>query len=272
MVVRGGPRGQRMDLEDTINFIIGNVIEKHPRFFGQEEFLKSYIDRRMLNKDLMKYPSDSTDEDKIKFMNKLEEDITHGKFFDTKGKRIILRRGLKGYGRSRDYLKNWDIPKAISSFLHKKNFKEKISKGEDYLDRVTDSFHQLYGLMKTGDYADRMPELSEAVTDVNDAGFFDAAANVLYEGRLLNPSKYRTLKKAIHKKAKQGVRYTTKTIENYLTPQRITAGILGVLGIGILLASNTITGAVIGTGKTSLSALLFGGLTLIVGIFLWPKK
>ena len=55
-------------------------------------------------------------------------------------------------------------------------------------------------------------------------------------------------------------------------PQKATGAILGIVGLGVLLSANNITGAVIGASQTSPIALLWGTAALVLGAWLWMKK
>jgi len=54
--------------------------------------------------------------------------------------------------------------------------------------------------------------------------------------------------------------------------QKFAAIILGILGLGIILSSNTITGGVIGTNTTNPLAFAWGITSLALGILLWFKR
>mgnify|MGYP000439190599 CR=1 FL=1 len=261
MAGRSGRRGQRVNLSKIINSAIEEgidaIIKKHPRFTDQEELLLHYLDKKKIKDYLEDYIKHSDGPIDIKHLiNRFGGYVASGELFNERGKELILRESL---GRE-----------SIRFFTGR--MAREVLRGEKYLDETMRSFKDLYKLFKTGDYAQRMPKLAEAVSTVYDMGFADAAVNILYENGLMNRTKYRAFKRAINERVKQGVEYTQKSLAEYIIPQKVAAVIVGIIGMAVLLASNSITGAVIGAGKTSLSALLFGGLTLIAGIFLWIKK
>ncbi len=179
-----------------------------------------------------------------------------------KAKNLILKEGLKAKAEEG----------KVSFLDHIFNRGKAILRGESYIDRAIESFDHLYELMKTGDYSRRMPELSKTVNEVYDLGFFDAAANILFEGELLNPRKYASLKKTIRKSAEQKVKYAKETLESYVLPRRAAAAFLGAIGLGSLLMNNSITGNVVGVGNPNIFGLLGGILLLIFAGLLWFAK
>jgi len=155
-------------------------------------------------------------------------------------------------------------------------FARRKLKGEKYLDNVMASFQDLYTLFKNGDYAQRMPELTKAVTTVNDMGFLDPAVDILNSYGLIDDRKYNTLKGSIRKRTKESVETAVKGIGSYASGQayqKAAAFILGIFGVVTLLASGTgITGNVIGNLSNSSFSLIGGGFVLVAVILFFMSS
>lgn len=259
---------RKLDLGQIVNSAVEEgidaIIERYPRFADQEELLAHYIDKKKINgyvKGVIKELKTYRDEKKAtkflnEFYNELAGYVAAGEVFSEEGKEVILRESWEKRAR------RWFTGGAAREVL----------RGERYLDKVMASFRDLYHLFKTRDYAQRMPELAEAVATVYDMGFADAAVNVLYEKGLMNERRYKFLKNVIAERVKEGAEYTQKKLQDYIVPQKAAAVIFGILGLGVILASNKITGAFIGTSGTNIFTLALGGLLLIIGILLWCWK
>jgi hypothetical protein len=139
-------------------------------------------------------------------------------------------------------------------------------------DRTLSAFRDLAGLMEAGGYHKKMPELYTAVNQINDAGFFEEASEILFNNNIINRSKYNVMKKAIHKEVRTAGKFVAKTLDDYIRPQKVAAAILGLVGLSVILSTNSITGAVIGSNQTSPISILWGAISLTLGIFLWFKK
>ncbi len=260
MAKRGQREQKKIDLGKVINSAVEEgieaIIEHHPRFKAQEDFLVSHIDKKKLKEhvgeaieELQEY---ETETQQIEAIKKLYENtagyIASGELFTDKGKELVLRKSWErdakkwfGGGTARDILS-----------------------GEKYLDDVMGSFRELYSLFKSGDYAERMPELASAVATVYDMGFTDAAVNILYENGLMNKGKYKAFKRAIRERTKQGVKTTEEVLTKYFMPEKVAAGIFGIVGVGILVLSGAnITGNVIGSQLNNSLGILSGVLLLI---------
>jgi len=299
MANKGGNKGNKISKQEIYynqgklmaTHLLGGIQRKFPRF--SKEMVEHYLDEDTIASFANTYSGKQKDFSSA-FLSKfsLGEDL-----LTEKGKEIILRKSLqykKGLGEATADLFNGFFP-SVQERIQIKDLRNSGARGflksyipftaerqllkEKYFDRTASSFADLYELMKTGDYARRMPDLAKAVTNVYDTGFFDAAAKILYEGKLLNPWKYGMLKRQIHKKAKEGVAYTKKSLEynvqktDYVIPQLRRTGviIIGFIGLASLLANNSITGNVVGVGNPNIFGLLGGILLVISAIWLWFK-
>jgi len=266
---RRGPTKKAVDLGKIVNSAIEEgidaIIDKHPRFSEQEELLAHYLDKKTLNhyaKEATEKLQDYTDEKQAskfigKFYDTMAGYVASGELFTDKGKEIILR---KSWGeKSRKFFTGGTAREILD--------------GEQYLDDTMNSFRDLYKLFKTGDYSKRMPQLAEAVATVYDMGFADAAVNVLYENGLMNQNRYKVLKKVITQRTKEGVEKTQETLTEYIVPEKIAASILGIIGLGILLTSNPITGNIIGVSTNiNIGAIIFGVAVLGGGVWMFFRN
>lgn len=258
--------GNRINLgeivDSAVNEGIGAIVEAHPRFKGQENFMLNYIDHKNLNKYLAEevkkiqkgeYKNKEAAEEAFK--EKFANYVASGELFNEKGKEFILRKSLGKESRS------W----------WSGGWAREIREGENYLDKTFNAFNDLYNLIKTGDYAKKMPKLAKAIEQIDSARFTNAAFDILYERGVVNKNNYRAIKSAIVKGVKELSDYSYKTLESQI-PQKAAASIMALAGLGVLLTSNKITGAVIGNSSvSSIPALIFGIAALIAGIYLFVK-
>lgn len=261
MQIRDERRGG-IDLTSLVNSAvqegIGVISERHPRF--SPEFLVKYLDPKKLNQYAFKiskkaeeYQEQGRDPREVieKSYKTLAAKLASGKLFNEKGKEIVLSESWQkqsrrwfGGGRAREVLE-----------------------GEEYLDRAMSSFRDIYNLMKSGDYAQRMPELAYAISSIYDLGFLDAATNILYQNGQLKEGKYIALKEAIREKTKRKIGQTQQYLDRSFS-QSLAAAVLAIVGIGVLFTTNSITGNVIGmTNQTNFIALFFGAASLILGLY-----
>lgn len=269
---RGGTtahRTKRISLDRLVNsaveFGIDALIKNHPRFAAQGDFLKTQIDKTRigdyLGEALQKIgatPGEDRDEAVKELYKETASYVASGELFTEEGKELILRKSL------REEAKGWLGGRRARRTL----------RGEAYLDDVMGSFRDLYNLFSSGDYAQRMPELQSAVTEIYDMGFWDAALNILYENRVMGKGEYHAAKRAIIERTKKGVEKTEQAIRKYFPAEALAASILAVLGFGVLLTSNTITGNAIGISTmTNIPAILWGIAVLAAsaGLFLKNK-
>jgi len=242
---------------------VDSIIKNHPRFKDSQEFIYNHIDQKKLGEMANKayeYISENPSEKNLK---KLYEDmakyVASGEVLDDLGKEVVLRKGLE--------------EKASSGFFKGFSARREL-KGEKKLDYLITSFQDLYSLLKTGNYAERMPELAQAVSTVNDMGFLDPAVDVLKSYGLIDDRKYKALKQGIKYKTEESAKSVVSGIENYITPQKIAASILGIIGISMLVASGTgITGNIIGNLSNTTTGIIGGFLVLAsLGLFVWKRR
>jgi hypothetical protein len=241
---------------------IGAISEAHPRF--SPEFLAQYLDPKKLDqyahsiaKKAGEYQEQGRDPRQVitQAYKTLAAKIASGKLFDNKGKEIILgeswqkkSRGWFGGGTAREVLD-----------------------GEKYLDEAMRSMRDVYKLMKSGDYVRKFPELAKALDDLDNLGFAYTASSILYKNGQLDEGKYTAFRRALAEKTRQKVGQTKAYLDHAFS-QSLAAAVLAIVGLGIFLSTNSITGNVIGTTiQTNIIAIFSGLGALILGMYFLIK-
>lgn len=259
MALKGGQADNVID--DAIEGGIEAILQQHPRFKDNQDYILGHIDRKRLKEGIGRLEAGiyeeekrskkqfSDEEKKALLYHGLANYVASGGAFDDIGKEVILKNSLEEKAKRGWFSGLWA---------------RRILEGEKYLDKVLDAFKNLYALLKSGDYAQRMPEVAQAVTTVYDMGFLDSAVDVLKQYSLIDGRKYEMLKHSIHEKAKAYVKETEKGVEKY-TQHKVAATIFGIIGIFIILISGAgVTGAVIGGIKGNIIGALLGTTLLCV--------
>jgi hypothetical protein len=229
-------------LEEAINEGIGSIISEHPRFSGMEAYLLKHIDKKKLRESLSSLKGEKLDEYQV--YQEIADYVSSGEAFDDKGKKIILKSSLEG--------------KAEGKGLLRKLFRKPKFDGEKYLDETMEAFGDLYALFQSGEYAQRMPELTESVGTLYDLRFLNPAIDVLRQNGMIDDKKYGFLKKEVYAKAKDAQKRVVGGVENYLTPEKVAASIFAGIGIFMALASTRVTGAVVGVENSNPAFGLLG--------------
>lgn len=235
---------------------IDTISKHHPRFKEHQKYIERHIDRKKLMEKIDKISEDIkernwSDEKKGKYIFKeLANYVATGIPLDESGQTIILRNGLEERAK-KGFFKGW--------------FARRTSKGEKYLDNVIEAAGEAYDLLKKGNLKKHLPEFEKNLRTLEVMGFLDNFTNIYQHYGVFGPREASLYKKTIGKIAKEEVgkskKIFKKTIEEYITPQKVAASILLIFGIGlILLSSVKITGMVIG----NLSDVSWG----FIGIFL----
>lgn len=244
---------------------LGVMLKNNPNF--RKYKLPDYLDNERLSeyarefeKNLKRTPENKREKYAHDFYKTIAGYAASGRLFNEKGQELVLR---KSWGKK---AKSWIPTKGRGQA-------RELLKGEEYLERTIASFKELYDIMATKGYAERMPEIANAVATVYQAGFWDAALNTLYENKKLDKGRYLTLKQALRKKVDKGVSIMDRGIEQYLGQAAVVFAGIGLVVLIVTISANTITGNVTGiTDSISLPALIFGGVSLISGLFLWIKR
>ncbi|MEK6897923.1 MAG: hypothetical protein AABX28_01035 [Nanoarchaeota archaeon] len=265
---------QKINPDNIINSAIQEgisaIVEHHPRFAEFQSYIAKHIDRKKLRGKINEIyegieSEDLSDEQKARCVHKeIADYIATGAAFDETGQKVILRKGLEEKAKK----------EGILNFFSRRRARQGLE-GEKYLDNTLGAFQDLYDLFKSGDYAQRMPELREAVTSLNDMNFLNPALDILRHNNMIDEGRYRSLKKEVMDRTRKESERVSYGIEKYLTPQKLAASIFGIFGIGLLVSSGMkITGNVIGNVNANLPGTLAGIILLVVSLilFLTSKK
>ncbi|MEK6917743.1 MAG: hypothetical protein AABW51_02235 [Nanoarchaeota archaeon] len=245
---------------------LNGILENHPGWISYRDSLRSHIDEQKFEAEKNRIFAETNEASRSgKFASEylmwkhvyeqIAKVVASGKVFDDFGNEVILNKSLE--------------ERASNGFFVGGARRELSEQTE--LDKKIGAFNELYDLMKKGDYAQRMPELAEAAATIQDAGMLNAAVDILKYHGLIDGRKYSIIKDSIKEKA-DGVYETALTkIEEYSSKpvQKAAAAILGIFGVGILIATKTaITGGVIGTLPSS-SSFIAIGLMIVSLIWMW---
>lgn len=264
---------------------MGNLLSTHPEFAKAGDYIGEHVDQRKMGLEVQKieeylqeHGRDWSEEQKSRFMYEhLAEYVSSGEILDEPAKRVILNGGLE---EKAEQSRSWWGGRG----------KRHSPESEDNIRQVTSAFRDLYHIMGSSDYAKRMPQLYEAVGNIYDLGFLSAAVDVLKSKGLLKEGKYVALKNAIKGRIQETADRSGELMSEYISPQQkkedaereeqgerqphfprrgykeraVAAAIIGAVGLGLVLASNTrLTGNVLGTTTTN-TAAGFGGLLLVI--------
>ena len=252
---------QSQIINSAIEYGIEAIVQAHPRF--DRDYILGYIDKNRLTEKLneiyqnLRQNQGLSNEKKINYLHhELANYVASGQAFNDKGKQIILKKSLE--------------EKAKSGFF-RGVFARRELKGEKSLDRAFEFFRDLYSLAKSGDLAQRMPEVAQAITTGYDlTKFVDPAADVLKQYGVINQGEYRKLKETIISGTKRSVYKARKGIVEYPMPyQKIAASVLGLLGLFIVFSSRIgITGNVMGS-SSKISSGLIGAFLIFISLVLF---
>ena len=252
-------KGGNQLVNSAIEEGIGEIVKAHPVFRERPEYIMRHIDQRRLNEKLQtigEYLQNGgiSDEEKEKYIfTELTNYVASGKAFDEEGQEVILNRSLE------------EKSKSLNPF--KRLSSERNLKGKKYLNNTIKAFQELYGLLSSGDYAQRMPEVAEAITTIHDMGWADPAIKVLEYHGIVSKRRYNYIRKRIVEKTKKAREQAVSGIENLVLYQKAAAVFFGLLGSFTLLMPR-ITGGAIGTLSNSKTNLI-GLLTLFVSLILF---
>ncbi len=252
-------------ISNAINLGIKSIIKSHPRFANFQPYLLEHIDEDKLNEKIYNLHAEAQEkklfgkEAKYFISKNLTEYVASGEIIDEKGKKVILKNSLE----------------EKTGFFHRLFHKPEFD-GEKYLDNSMEAFQDLYALFKTGDYAKRMPELTESVSTLHDMQFLDPAIDVLKSHGLINDKKYKFLKEKIYSKVGEEYGKVVTGIEKRIVPeayQKVAASVLLAFGAILLITNMEITGAVVGSLKHSVKGIIgISSMILSAVLFLNSKK
>ena len=254
--------------QDPINYAISYGVQelaKNSLFGENPEFVSKHIDEKLLKQKAEDLYEESqkkgmSGDKQIEYVSQnISDYIVQGHALDEIGQKVVLKKGLE----------------TKVGFIDK--VKEAFGGKRQDLNKSVHAFRDLYSMLKSGGYAERMPDLTKAAGTIYDMGFMDTAVDVLKAYGFMDDRKYKTLKKAINSRASEETAKASSSIESYIMPQpmqKAAAVIAGMFGVFLLTASgNPITGNVIGNLSNTTSNIL--GLALVVGalgLFLFRKR
>jgi hypothetical protein len=241
---------------------IDEIIKRHPRFRGRKKEIINHIDSVRLKErvyDIYQNLSRKNISEKKRreyIVNELADYISTGLALDDDGKEIILLKGLE--------------EKARSGFIRGYRAR-KMLKGEEYLDRAIGIAHNLSYLMEKGNYREKMPEIAEAASTLEDMQLLDPLIKILRHNGILDKREYRFLQNRVYETAMSSQERIKGGIEKYLQPEKIAASILALAGLGILFFNQNVTGAVIDTYEKAGTGIT-GMIMIIVSLVLLLRR
>jgi len=274
-----------LDREKDIEYVMKLAIDKgiksiyrtHPIFQGSEKLLLDHINYDSLRNKAEEIYSELV-QNKIygerarKYIEtELTDYVNSGNFFDEKGTEII------GIGAIKE---KPNLLEKMTSFLRGS------SGGQEELNKTMQTLHDLYLFYKSGEYDKKIPELNESfdkveqyLTRLEKGNFVPAMANILESyGKIdkRTADHWRKSSQRHKRDVKEGeehIKEIKKSIESYVSPQKVAAAIIGGIGMLLMLFNLQITGAVIGENST-LSAGIIGVAMILFAslLYLRPLK
>ncbi|MEI6731218.1 MAG: hypothetical protein WCK90_00905 [archaeon] len=245
-------------IHSAINYGMQEILKKHPSFAKYGDYISKHVDRTRLQGGIEKAYAELAElekggkrlspEKKNKFIyEKIAGYVASGGAFDDHARVVVLKKSLEG--------RAVDGEKEIKLSASER-------KDEKYLEQTIDAFRNVYDMFKSGDYAQRMPELTEALGVIEDMGFARSAIDVLYQKGVMDEGKYRAIRGNISKKVRSYATQAQESLAKYSAPKKAaaTAAVIGLSG-GIFLMDSNLSGNVIG----SVGASWIGGILLAVG-------
>ena len=252
-----------IDLSQAIGLGISAIVKAHPRFKGLENYIAKHIDNNLLNNKAQEAYQHIQQNNELRndpnkanqyLIQTIASYVASGQVLDEVGQETVLKKSLEDRANQ----------PGILSFFGRRAARNEIE-GVKYLDKTTAAFSELYELFKSGDYAQHMPEVAQAVSTIYSAGFLDAAVDLMSHYKIIDSRKYNLIKKNIRRKVKESEEEAVSAVEKYSMPKSMAAAVLGISGIGIFLATGTgITGNVISNAAVNSSLLGFSIGTILI--------
>ncbi|HJZ18849.1 MAG TPA: hypothetical protein VJ208_01990 [Candidatus Nanoarchaeia archaeon] len=265
---------KRFDPNEIINSAIEDeidaMLQRHPRFRGFKGYITKHIDRKRLREKVDEIygktrGSGLNEEQTSLYLRRgIADYVASGAVFDEAGQKVILRKGLEEEAKK---------PGVLNYFAKRRA--QKILEGERKFDSALEAWSEIYQQFKSGNYD--MPELERPLEYLSKAGFSSTAAEILDEAGLINKSQYRKIKRKIRKGFREAEKEAYGGLEKNAGYQKVAASILGILGIGALIASGAsiaLTGGVIGIEnlENNIAGVVSGILLLISSFVLFLGK
>ena len=216
------------EIDNFVDYAITKGIldftNRNPEMQKSKDHLRKYINRdstRDIFEQVYRYARVKGKVSREEAMNiaysKVREYIGGGELFDNRGKKILLRGELEKKLEAQE-------KGLMFRLLHHNQIK-----GRKYMNKAMDAFDDLNVLMKTGNYNERMPEITKALDTLYNLQFLEPAIEVLKEYNLISGWKYSTLKKGIYRKAKEEAKTMIGGVEKYVLPK--AAAVIGLAGL-----------------------------------------
>jgi len=271
------------DLEKIIYYtsqkIATDIVKKHPRLKGREDYLRQYL----LDKNAVKNAIINTIEkfykekkDKIsiseiasKVIEQVWENPKH--YLTERGKESILREYERIEFPLHDKLKPWYWGEKGKK-RRKEKFIRETTKLDQYITNAIYEFEELKYLAKKYDGA-LTPEIGKLLNNLYSLGFAYESIDVLLHYKDINAREALKFRDAIRKSIKKGRGEIRNKIEEIIS-ESLNIIIFLTIGIAILgFSAAHITGFVIGnTHISSLYTIAIGFLSLLVALFLSLKR
>lgn len=203
-------RGEEELVQEAVAEGIELILHDRPRFRDREQVIASHIKQKYLRHGISVVEGEilkleekrggpfSAKERAEKFYTGLANYVAGGGAFDQEGKNLILRESLEERARR--------SPRSLDA---------QILKGEKRLEQAGEAFRRMYDHFKSGDYAQHMPEVAQAVTTVYKLGFLSSALDLMKQYGLIDDARYALIKKSIHDKAGRGIKETEEGIARH---------------------------------------------------------
>ncbi|MEK6945483.1 MAG: hypothetical protein AABW63_01695 [Nanoarchaeota archaeon] len=275
-------------VDDGVKYGLKGILQNHPDLMHYAGVLGDHIDERKFAAEKNRIFAETNEASRNgKFASEysmwehvygeIAKVVASGKVFDKIGTRTILEGGLAEI-----------INKSFFVGGARNETKERTE-----LDDILEANGKILDIMSSKQYDPRkMPELVEAVGTVQRMGVLYEVIEELKEHNLMDEGRYNEMKMAINKTAIDTYDAVRAKLPEYVagssaekgyetevtdisktskekTAHKVAAAILGIFGVGILIATKTaLTGGAIGILPSS-SSFVAVGLIIISLIWLW---
>lgn len=148
-------------INSAIEYGLNVLLERHPTL--SQEYIQKHINRRKLTEGIREIygelkKHDLSGEKISKYLyTEIANYVATGRAFDERGKFVVLKGGLEEKAEEGNFISRWFARRELGK--------------EGDFEQSVEASHDLYSLLKTGDYAKRMPKLTQAIGTLYDMGF-----------------------------------------------------------------------------------------------------
>lgn len=242
----------------AINQGFQELMESHPIFKDYQKVIQNHVDQKKIKTKLGELISNkkidprNISKEEAKYLSEeLSNYVSSGNVLDEKGQEIILGKGLE------EKVSTGFIGKVRSFFR-----REDDSEGVEYLEKAISAAEDLKQIFGNDKYGKRMPEISKAVSTLENIGSLYSAARVLKANNWINESQYQNMVGKVYDIARESPKKIKEAVETRITDsyKKIAASIFGIIGLFMVVSNLTMTGGAIGVSSGSAS---FAGISLI---------